>query len=173
MSDPRAYRIDPETLRAVPADPKAMRRLVAALQRAAGGDASEGARRLGEAGLFAGMLGDLTEAEGSLQRPLELAPASESQLRFALRMRRAMIWQWQSRHLEADREFVWLLQEASPQQRSFVLQHSGKSLFEQRRYQEAHAVLTAALALREARGEPDLVQSTRLVLTRVERALRG
>jgi tetratricopeptide (TPR) repeat protein len=173
MADPRGWQVDPETLREVPHDAAAMRTLLAELRVAADGEPAAQARRLGEAGVYARMLGELAEAECLLQRALELVPDGESSLRFTLRLRRAHVWHWLRRCAEADREFALLLQEAPPALRSFVLQHAGKSLFDQQRYEEARAAFAAALALREARGEAELAASTRIALARVERALRG
>lgn len=172
MADGRAWRVDPETLREVPEDAVAMRALLAQLCAVSGGDEAEQARRLGEAGVYARMLGELAEADRLLQSALERVPEREESLRFTLRLRRAIVWTWQSRHAEAEREFELLLQEAPPQVRSFVLQHLGKSLFEQQRFDEARAALAEALALREMRGETELAESTRLALARVERARR-
>jgi tetratricopeptide (TPR) repeat protein len=171
MHEPFDFRIDPDTLREVPLDAAAMREALQTRLASLPAEPAARARRLGEAGVYLRILGDVDAAAATLGQALDLA-ADEPRLRDVLRTRLAIVRQWQGRYADADDLFARLLHEAPPDLHGFVLQHLGKSLFEQQRHSEALAALQSALRLRLQRGDAEPVESTRLAIARVERALR-
>ncbi|PZR53118.1 hypothetical protein DNL40_08935 [Xylanimonas oleitrophica] len=156
-----SYTIDPVTLREVPDDVGAARAHVAALTaRGPDGDA--------ERVFWLRVLGELDEAARLGRAVVQRAEPGTAQHAAAL-LRLAHVLQWQGRFAEADALFDDALRQARRLEHTaltaFALQHSAKSLFDQRRHAEALDRFTEALRLREADGAPaDQIASTRQAL---------
>lgn len=154
-----------------PNDPGGMRAAVEWLRaRAASAEATEQARLLGLAGGYARMTGDLGLSARLLGDAVALADElGYARLGLRLRIRLAHTRQWQGAFADSDR----LLEQAVRRCREeagladlldFALQHHGKSLLDQGRATEAVACLEEALALRQRKGDAELVASTELAL---------
>ncbi|RXJ72134.1 hypothetical protein CS022_17865 [Veronia nyctiphanis] len=76
--------------------------------------------------------------------------------------------QYVYRYPESEKHFQKALQLADELERSFALQHYGKSLVEQHRHIEAKAVLKEALEIRRKLKQSKLVQSTEIALAHLK-----
>lgn len=168
MTSTARYRVDPETLRdvvrnadqlaswldtqltaPVPADPEAER------------------RHRTEVGVRARMLRRLDVAEAQLSRALDLAVAHGTPQQAVLaRVRHAHVLQWQDRFDEANAAFERCLTEldAAGDRAHFVHQHAGKCAFDFGDWSTAAAHFAEALRAREALGDPELIESSRLAV---------
>lgn len=98
-----------------------------------------------------------SEAALALARELGRPKAIISNL-----IRLATAYQYQNRHAEAEPLFTEALTLSAQEGflEDYALQHYGKSLAEQGRWDEAIAHFERALALRQARGDAGLIAST-------------
>ena len=136
-------------------------------------DPYERAKILGKIGVLQRMLGSLTKAEESLSRSLKLLESIDA-LRpriVAAQIRLAHVYQWQGRFAEADGLFHTAAKEATEfddegLMRSFALQHLGKSLFDQSKYDEAIKCFYDAMMTRVRLKRDDLADSSRFALNR-------
>jgi tetratricopeptide (TPR) repeat protein len=157
-----------ERLRDVAADPPAVEAALAAGRKrlAAGGDRS---RLLGYVGIALRLLGRHGEAIATQRASLDAAADSRSALVARIRLGEAL--RCADRLDEAERELRAALDEAEgqPLLRDFALQHLGKTLVDAGRADDALPLLAEALVLREAKGDGELVASTRAALERARR----
>lgn len=109
------------------------------------------------------MLGQLDAAATHAERALTLARQLDKP-KFVLSnlIRLATTYQYMNRHAEAEPLFEEARALAAKLgfMEDFALQHHGKSLAEQGRWDEAIACFEAALAQRSAKGNPELVASS-------------
>jgi tetratricopeptide (TPR) repeat protein len=168
-----------ERQRMAAADPVALREAVGALQArlAAVGEPEKRMvllRRIGS-GLTA--LGDLAAARRVLSEALELAceladPRAEVAVR--INMGDALRYAGDLPAAAAQYELALALaRRAAPDRVDFALQHYGKHLFDAGRTEQAIACLREALRLRQAKGDTDLIESTRRALAMVDRQEPG
>lgn len=98
-----------------------------------------------------------SEAALALARELDRPKAIVSNL-----LRLATAYQYQNRHEEAEPLFEEAVARARQEgfMEDYALQHHGKSLAEQGRWDSAIACFERALALRTAKGDAGLIEST-------------
>lgn len=168
-------KIDPQTLRETPLDKKDFQKNIAALQLAVKSNKLSPAEKivlLSNLGEYQRILGDLTEAEKNLRSALSLN--TDHNLGIArevqIQLRLAIVMQYLGQYKECDINFDIIIElcrrfpEAN-QYLDFALQHSGKSLFEQKKYKAALKRFQEALTLRESqKASQSLVDSTRLAI---------
>ena len=118
------------------------------------------------AGQAARLLGRNESAISHLSRALDLEPSPQARIRLGEAYRCA------DRYDEAFAELATALSEArdTPHE-DFALQHLGKALLDSGRAREAVEALAAALELRRAKGDPDLIESTERALARAHERL--
>lgn len=152
-------------LREVAADPTAVEAALAAahVELEAGGDRS---RLLGYVGNALRLLGRHEEAVAAQRESLAAASSSRAALVARLRLGEALRCAELLHEAEAELRAALAASDAHPLLRDFALQHLGKTLVDAGRAAEAVSVLAEALALREAKGDDSLVESTRLALER-------
>jgi tetratricopeptide (TPR) repeat protein len=113
------------------------------------------------------MLGQLDVAATHAERALELA-RQLNKPKFVLSnlIRLATTYQYLNRHEDAEPLFIEArdLARRLGLMEDFALQHHGKSLAEQARWDEAIACFEAALAHRQAKGNPELTASSQEAL---------
>jgi tetratricopeptide (TPR) repeat protein len=116
------------------------------------------------------LLGRHTAAVAAQRRALELAEAAGAGRRALVarvRLGEALRCADDPPAAAAElRAAAALARRAQPELLDFALQHLGKALADAGESAEAVAVLEEALALRQAKGEPELVRSTLLALER-------
>lgn len=168
-------KIDPGTLRDSPVDKKAFEKNIAALQLAVKSEKltpTEKVVLLSNLGEYLRILGDLSQAEKNLRLALSLNTDHNLGLarEVQIQLRLAIVMQHLGQYKECDINYDILIElcrrfpEANPYL-DFALQHSGKSLFEQKKYKSALKRFQEALTLRESQKAPqDLVDSTRLAI---------
>lgn len=163
-------------LRAEANDPAAMAAAVDWLEAEAeaAGSVDERTWLLGQAGACAGVLRQLDRAEGLLREAITLADAEGLARRCAvLRIRLADVLA-----LGGDPDGAVALAsallddpDALPDDlEDFVHQHLAKALIEAGRHADAITHLERALALRETKGDPELLASTRATLEAARQA---
>jgi len=163
-----------ENLREVPAQPAAMRQAVNWLVKQMGamqGDNSSLARLLSMHGTYSRMLGELDAALASLEKSTALqVELRDERLSFVNAIRLGQVHQFRKDFTRADMLLATATREA--QNRSSLKpfldrahQCSGRSLFDQGRYEEALEHFSAALKLREARNDPELTALARHCVT--------
>lgn len=172
----RDYNLDYEfgaDLREIPKSPQDVAMAVRDLLQEAQAecDPSARAKLFGEIGGLQRMLRDLPGAEGSLSESLQLLEYSGAPRPriVAAKIRLAHVYQWQGRFAEADQLFG----NAEDESRgfddnglllSFALQHFGKSLFDQERFDEAIKRFYDAMMIRVRLKRDDLADSSRFAL---------
>ncbi|TLG16433.1 tetratricopeptide repeat protein [Nocardia cyriacigeorgica] len=130
-----------------------------------------GLRRLG---LELMLLGDFDAALDQLDRALELAESERDTIAVWITVGDVHRYRGDGATGESFyRTAVAAARSAESVLLSFALQHLGKGLAEQGRVSEARAVLEEALALRLRGGDPELIESTRLALAKVEHLATG
>jgi len=126
------------------------------------GTASAIQRRLG-VGLVA--LGQFDEAVSTLEHVVASAPDPRAEV--AARVNLGDAFRYADRMTPAEQQYRaarMLAGESVPDLVHFTLQHLGKHLVDAGQYDEARSCLRAALELREAIGDPALIESTRAAL---------
>jgi HTH-type transcriptional regulator, pleiotropic regulator of extracellular virulence genes len=167
-----SYRIEDDTLRAVPNDPAAMRQAIDWLQDQAAGEAdpAEQARLLGLAGACAGTLRETRRAAAMLKQAIELADThGTARQQVTLRIRLADIHALGGRPEEAiellraqlarclaDRVLESLI--------DFAHQHFGKALLDAGQVNDGIEHLERALTIRKEKGDAELIASTEQAL---------
>ncbi|UTH74523.1 hypothetical protein [Chromobacterium sp. IIBBL 290-4] len=169
------YVIDDDTLARRALNPPAMRQQANAVLARRQGDAAALARAQSQAGLMLVYAGDVERGEACLRSAMEaLAHLSDARGHCAAAIR------W-TQALEA--RGLWLAsiaaleeQEARIRQHAglqglldFVLQHLGKACLGAGRLDAAERALNEALALREAAGNAELIESSRQALAALAR----
>lgn len=139
---------------------------------------SEIVRALGELGVHLRSADRFTEAEAALQKALEiiteksLGPGPEVQQKLRL----AHVYQEERKFTESDRLFVECLRLCKQYHLdyyyAFALQHHGKNLFDQKRYEEALKFFEEALELRlQSKAPQEQIDSTRVAIDRTRELL--
>ena len=165
------YRIDPVSLRAVAVDSPAMCRLAKGLLDGVqtGRNASEAAAALSTAAFMLLTAGQPESAERLLRDALRTQVHGPPGPYLASRLRLVQVLQELERTSEAVHEARIVLRtvRSSPELLDlldFALHHLGKALLQAGDTEGATAALSEALFLREAKGDPSLVESTELAL---------
>lgn len=170
-----SYHIDPDSLREIPNRPEDMRQAVADYRAEADQYIDQPARRiaaLGMAGTLARITGDLALARTLLTEAVALAEQhSLAREAFVQRIRLAHVYQWAGEFSVSTPMFEALLTAPQPGYEDFVLQHAGKNAFDRGDYPQALDYFRRALALREAKGQPDLIDSTRTAIAAAQRRM--
>jgi tetratricopeptide (TPR) repeat protein len=170
-----------QNLREIPKDPSGLWNHVENLKATALTieNPSERAAVLGEIGLYLRILGELDEAEFYLLESLDLISEHNLGLKREIQqmIRLAHVLQWQKEFTESTRVFDQILEvcrqdEDAEFYLSFALQHAGKNLFDQHRYEEALSLFEEALEIRtRQRAHSDLLESTKLAIQRTKELL--
>lgn len=134
---------------------------------------------LGQIGVYLRRLEDLDAAESTLNEALKII--SENNLGQALavqqKIRLGHVLQWKKQFDKSNPLFLKVISECREnleltQYLDFALQHSGKNLFDQKRFQEALTQFNEALILRQNRKAPlDQVESTELAIKETKKHL--
>jgi HTH-type transcriptional regulator, pleiotropic regulator of extracellular virulence genes len=165
-----------ERLREVPADREALERAVAAADKrlaatSAVGDDQARLRLLGYLGNAERVLGNHPQAIAHLREALRLAEhLGDRGSKAAALIRLGEAHRCADEFEEAER----LLREAAEATRGlplhdFALQHLGKCLTDQARFDDAIRSLSEALLLRQKKSDSELIASTELALERARR----
>src|SRR5690606_24362032 len=123
------------------------------------------------------MLGKLAEAERALATALALAVELEDErLQVANRLRLAHVYHWQRNFERADRLLADLIELCKREPElavylDFAYQHAGKCKFDQEQYTAAQRFFTRALAIRQQKGDLDLIASTQHALDTTRRRM--
>ncbi len=164
------------SLREVPNDPAAMSAAVDWLrQRLDDPSLSEAVRvrTLGTLGSYARVLGRLDEAQVALDEALERAHGlADDRLIIANEIRRAHVSQYRGDFVDSNRRFAKVIERSGDDGPliDFALQHAGKNLFEQGRFDEAIDHFQKALDVRRALGATDLISNSEQALTAARQA---
>ena len=176
-----SYHFDAD-LRDVPNAPVEMRQETERMKAELSSDsisAYERLRLLGHLGVYLRMLGDLQSAEEWLTEAIALSEEVDRRMSaLANRLRLAHVYQWQRRFDLSDALFKQAVAVCSGTPEfadylDFACQHFGKSLFDQGRYREAEGLFKKALHIREAKGDKDLIESSRLSLDVTRARIEG
>ncbi|MEV6321786.1 phosphotransferase [Nocardia sp. NPDC051787] len=154
QNDGPLYRFD-ERRRMIPHDPE---RLAARVAQARPVDFA-GFR---QTGIELMLLGRYDEALDHLDRALELVDTERRRITVWINLGDVYRYRGDAGTAETlYRRAVEHARAAAPDVLSFALQHLGKALAERNQLSEAHALLTEAIRLRLAEGEPEEIESTR------------
>lgn len=111
------------------------------------------------------LLGEHGDAIDHLNRALDLADTSGRRIAASINLADAYRYSGDMAASETlCREMVDLARKEVPEMVSFALQHLGRTLIDLGRRQEAREVLHEALALRMAKGDPELIASSQAAL---------
>jgi len=169
-----SYHFD-KNLRDVPNTPVDMTAACHELQRTAesASDPSQKAQLLAQLGSYQRMLNDLVRAEQAFSESLQLLEQSNASPRrlTAARIRLAHVFQWQKRFVESGQILKSCIEASRSfddqgEMLSFALQHMGKNLFDQSKYDEAQRCFYDAMMIRVRLEKQDLADSSRLALDR-------
>ncbi len=128
-------------------------------------------RHLGELGFLYRTIGELDAAEAFLGEVMELIEEDDLGPRFYViyGIRLAHVWQWQMRFEESNPMFDSIIEVCEKVTEcqdllDFALQHMGKNLFDQGRFDEAALFFEQALLLRLKKCDKKLIESTKRAL---------
>ena len=175
MAEP-TYRIDPETLREVFADPDQARAAVERLQAEVrdAPDSVDELRARGELVSCLRGLGELDDALAEAQRAVDRADMTgNGAQQHMARLRLAQVQQWRGDFVESNLIYTELLGvagEFGPVIDAFTHQHAGQNAYDQGHWSDAREHFARALALREELEVPE-AESSRLALAAAERHL--
>ncbi|GAA3125303.1 MULTISPECIES: tetratricopeptide repeat protein [Nonomuraea] len=111
------------------------------------------------------VLGEHTAAIDHLNRALAQADTTRRRIAASLNLADAHRYAGDATTAESlCRATLTLAREEAPEMTCFSLQHLGKALTDLNRDQEARAALQEALAIRTAKGDPNLIASTQAAL---------
>lgn len=125
---------------------------------------------MGLIGVYSRMLGDLNTAHDYLQQALLLSEQlDDERSKTVTRIRLAHVYQWQKQYTMCDRLFAEEIHRCQTQPilkpyLDFAYQHAGKSKYDQGDYQTAYQYFLQALAIRQQKGNTELINSTHLAL---------
>jgi len=130
-------------------------------------------------GGYSRILLELDESEKYLNLSLEIYEKQQFKIQaFAVKIRLATTYLWKEQFTKADAFFISAIKicEKSHNEKikdylDFVLQHYGKSKFEQKCYNEANELFIRAMEMRAAKGNIELMESTQQALTIVNKYL--
>ncbi len=124
----------------------------------------------GMIGSYARLLGDLDRAHHHLAAAIELSQQQGNVVALLInQLRQAHVYQWQQQYATADAMFAAAVARCEQQPElaaylDFACQHAAKSLFDQGHYAAALQLFARALALRQAKGDRELIASTELAI---------
>lgn len=119
-------------------------------------------------GVYTRTLNQCERAIAALHEALQLChPLNDSRLEVKLTIRLAHALQWDGQYAEADAHFAQTITRCEADTSlanylDFALQHAGKSKFDQGDYAVALNFFEQALALRQKRGNVELIESSQL-----------
>jgi len=171
------YVIDPDTLRGKPVDASAMAAYATRREHEVFSMADTGKATViaSETAMLFVMLGELDRAQRLIDFALERqAPEVDPRARAITEIRAGQVLQTQRCLIDAREHMQAVVQRcrddvALATLLDFALQHLGKIRFDEGAYAEAQACLGEALALRERKGNPELIASTRQAINAVYR----
>mgnify|MGYP002780186910 CR=1 FL=1 len=179
--DRRLDRTTDENLRDVPCDPKGLKQYVSELNERfqLESDPITQVKLLGEMGVHLRSLKELVKAKTVLLQALKIVADQNLGIRLEIqqKIRLAHVLQWQQSYQKSNELFDVIVETCKSNGEAtvfldFALQHSGKNLFEQKRFLEALKVFEEALHLRVKRAAPDeQIESTRLAIAVTQKAL--
>lgn len=174
----RLDRTTNDQLRDVPCDPEGLKDYVSELNEALKNatDAKKKVGLLGEMGVHLRSLLDLEFAKSKLLEALKIIHENQLGLKLEVqqKIRLAHVLQWQGLYDESNILFQKIIavcrsDDSARIYLDFALQHSGKNLFEQKRYSEALAQFQEAMDLRIQRNAPaDQIESTEFALVKTK-----
>lgn len=179
--DKRLDRITDERLRDIPCDPEGLKQYIGELTESlkSATEPKSQVKLLGEIGVHLRSLEKLEEAGFKLQEALKII--EKNQLGIKLEMQQKIRWahvlQWQGLFEDSNQLFHDIISVCRNDSEAriyldFALQHSGKNLFEQKKYAEALAQFEEALKLRKDRSAPsDQIESTRFAIEITQKAM--
>lgn len=176
--DKRLHRTTNDRLRDVPCDPEGLKDYVFELNESLKNatDAKKRVSFLGEMGVHLRSLQDLESAKSKLLEALRIIHENQLGLKLEVqqKIRLAHVLQWQGLYDESNILFQKIISvcrtdESANSYLDFALQHSGKNLFEQKRYSEALTQFEEAMDLRIQRNAPvDQIESTQFALAKTK-----
>lgn len=127
---------------------------------------------LGQIGVWLRILGDLESAESSLRQALQIVESGQLGINWEIqqKLRLAHVLQWKGLFDQSNTLFAEAIDKCRtiPEANiylSFALQHAGKNLFDQNRFQEALEMFNEALKIRKVIAAPiNQTQSTELAI---------
>ncbi len=181
--DKRLEKIFDENLRDVPCDPVGLKEYVDELEQnlKTTSENIERVRILGQIGVHLRSLGELDLAEEKIQRALEIIKNHELGIKWEIqqKIRLAHVLQWKRLFEQSNMLFDEILSVCRTNTEAgvyldFALQHAGKNIFDQARYQEALLYFEEALQLRIHRCAPaDQLASTEQAIERIKNTLKA
>jgi tetratricopeptide (TPR) repeat protein len=179
--DKRLDRVTNDRLRDEPRDPEGLREYVSELNVALQSekDPKVQVRLLGEIGVHLRSLMDLEIAKEKILQALEIVKKNELGVKLEIqqKIRLAHVLQWQGLYDESNILFEKIISTCRSDDQAkvyldFALQHSGKNLFEQKRFSEALTQFEEAMSLRVKRSAPtDQIDSTKFAIEKTKEAL--
>jgi HTH-type transcriptional regulator, pleiotropic regulator of extracellular virulence genes len=167
-----------ENLREVPRVPvqmaQAVRFLIARIE-GANVNIQEKLRLAGGVGVFARILGNYATAQRYLDMALTISDElGDERARLLNQIRLAQVYQLQENFAAADRLYAEILNkcESDPDLEEYLdlaYYHCGKSKLDQGRYAEAEQFFQRSLDLREAKGQPAWIETSRMALEAVSK----
>lgn len=163
-----------ENLRSIPKDPEGLLDHVQEMHESL--EAIEDPKKLvsvlGEMGVYLRTLGELDAAEGCLSEALRLIHEKNLGIRAEVQnmIRLAHVLQWRKEFDQSTEIFQQIIEicrsdEEANSYLDFALQHSGKNLFDQKKYPEAYALFEEAYDIRKSKNAPkDQIESTEMAL---------
>lgn len=174
--DKRLDRTTDDQLRDVPSDPEGLKQYISELDESLQktSDAKAQVRLLGEMGVHLLSLRELEAAKGKLLEALKIVEENQLGIKLEIqqKIRLAHVLQWQGLYNESNILFqkiiaVCRIDAQAQVYLDFALQHSGKNLFEQKRYLEALVHFEEAMDIRIIRNAPiDQIESTKLAIAK-------
>lgn len=176
--DKRLDRTTNDRLRDVPCDPEGLKEYISELNESlkTTSEAKTQVSLLGEMGVHLRSLLDLESAKNKLLQALKIIHENQLGLKLEVqqKIRLAHVLQWQGLYDESNIHFQEIIavcrtNDSATIYLDFALQHSGKNLFEQKRYSEALSQFEEAMDLRIQRNAPaDQIDSTQLALAKTK-----
>lgn len=178
---PPEFNYDDKTLRESPQNPEGLRQFILHLEDKLDQslDASTQVSILGEIGVYLRILGQFDQAEDKFLKCLELIKSNSlgAKKEVQQKIRLAHVYQWKGDFQKSNQIFEKILSQChhdldAGTYLDFALQHAGKNLFDQEKYQAALECFTKALKVREGKNSPeDQIVSTHRAIQETKRRL--
>lgn len=179
MRPPKLY--TDSDLRSLPENPQQLKKYISHLRGKIGSSnvSTEQVSLMGELAVYLRISGDCTNAEKLLLQALEIEKAEDLGLEQLVQqeIRLAHVYQDMCNFEKSNELFTKVTSLCERDDRlqyflDFALQHSGKNLFAQGRFDEALVLFRRALVLRKERGAPaDQIDSTTVAIDKTLEAL--
>jgi tetratricopeptide (TPR) repeat protein len=176
--DKRLNRTTNDQLRDIPCDPVGLKQYISELNESlkTTTDKQAQVKLLGEMGVHLRSLGELESAKAKLLEALKIIQSNQLGIKYEIqqKIRLAHVLQWQSLFEESNALFQQIISvcradELAKSYLDFALQHSGKNLFEQKRFVEALTQFEEAMQIRIKRNAPiDQIESTKLAILKTK-----